>query len=463
MNFRFSNIYCNITAPSGIKKHIRNFSSIGKSNILDSFVRADSFKSVIELSLFKILKSELLYNLFIKTVFSVFKPLTTKAQFNTTAVKIIIMLPLLLVTFSTQFLESLRSHSKSITLPAYNWRLIERHCRRVVRPVSGTSPGLDGSVVITDLVENGFGERLLALYDPEFLYKITLGTPLNNIVIHKVLLSDDSSDDESFEEQKFIVSKSFEDTLTYELSFFNSEIYGLRFFEALNTFYCTLNSSFYADGQILLLQQFVDHSETTLYGVHKLRNCYNRNHYFIQSNYKESFSSAESQNSLLCFLYLLTPRYTTVLNGNSVIVGNYQKYSGDLILDLDMLDYQQMFRSLFSLTVHVFDETKNLHEDPTAVNDNDAKSELYTGFPAFKKKKSLAKANDKRNLGVTPSAKDRLSQQTPADPSTKTGVRRYSKFFSDDHSPVIFNNSFRRKSPLLCFTYVWPVTFNDLW
>lgn len=413
-----------------------------QSNILNSFVRASLFKSTVSIDYWNLIGNQFIFKAYLHAIFTIYRPITTKSMLNPCAASIILMFPLCFIVISTEFVERVRILSKGITLPIYIWRLVDKFCIRVVRPISGSKPGLDGVIYLANVDRHNFVGKLKEILSPEFIYVITRGTIFQDVAYifnHKARIDPHSGlvIREAYTEYRFTIG--FQEALNSMLTDFNHSLYSREFIDSLDLFFTRINAIFYSGYGITLVTKDIAYLETPYFGVHKLRNSVSEFCFVMSSSAKDSFVSNESQNLLLCFLYLFNPKFILSSKSNMPFSASTCTVLGDIILDLDTLNYQQMFTSLFSLSVV---QTPEGGENMLESDDSSVK-------PTKKHKRAK-----KPSTPIVP-------ESAAVNPSPE--VRMYSTT-AYRSSIITFDNCGRNSRVSYSTEYIfkWPVIFTDL-
>lgn len=340
---------------------IRKFSDDSKI-LLSSYIRSANVKSIIQINFKDRIADIEFFRAYVNCIFSSFQPLTTKATLHTTAVAILLFLPLIVVTFSSRFLEAVRNHSKAIPLPAFLWRLLDKFCLKVVRPIVSGVPGLEG-VVRLDL-DNKFklGEFILQTLTVDFVSELVVNTPLSGIIRTRLkypkTVATITEDQESEVVREF--DPDFLKALTYAANRFNCSLYSIEFLNELDSFFMSFPSHFRTTGSMLMVQRHVLNSETETFGIHKIRDTQQDDVFIAQGTYESSFTTESSHLLLISFLKLLKPHYYVVQDGQDVAIGKGSPITGDVRIDLTDLQYIQIFKSLFSVDLVKITKSSNV-------------------------------------------------------------------------------------------------------
>lgn len=430
------------------KDIVRPFST----NLFHEFSRGLFYKSLITIDYWDLLKDPKVFKIFIEAFQSKYQPATGKHTVTTTAIKMILFLPISYLMMSTQFIEFAYQHNKVITLPVYFDRLLSKFSLRTIRPLSGSQPGMNGTIVYRGLSTENFGDRLLELLTPEFIYKVTVGTIFNKLSESYQVEAEYSKEGNliSGAYTKYRVDSHLMDGLRDECLKLNVKLYSYEFYDVLNEFYLNVNSSFHARSPVPLVTRQINELDTTHFGAHKLRNHVEDDTFYMHVNFTDSFGSEESQNLLLLFLYLYKPKYLTQEGNSMTVAGNYKPLAGDVLLDLTVLDHVSMFRSLLSLEIII----------PKDDNAEDPKDGQETEFNVNKGNKTK---EELKRLKRLLKRKDKSGQV--GDITAKTGTRSYSTMRSvPDRQQLYINlrSQDGRASPKVVYKIGWPITFAHL-
>jgi hypothetical protein len=178
-----NNRYKTNLALSSRTRCVKSLNLLGTVHRFSNLRRVTPFYSLIELCFDHIdgkVKSTI-FNIYIKVCSSVHGPMTNRNDLPNNAAKLLISLPLLWCTLSTQMVNAMFSHCVEVTLPVYTWGLLDRYFIRVERENFGNGPGLYGNIISynKDITFCSYAKQL---FTDEFLYNCLVGTDFNRLV-----------------------------------------------------------------------------------------------------------------------------------------------------------------------------------------------------------------------------------------------------------------------------------------
>jgi len=264
-----------------------------------------------------------------------------------TASFVIVSFPLMYFVFSTNFVKEQSSRGKSVCLPLFIWALLDKYFIRVNRQNVGNSPGLIGEIHCTmsdSICFHGFCQHL---FTDEFLCKLLFGTPFQSLV--KTRVDKDGN-------KVYHVDSSLKDAINARLlSFKGIPFYSLEFLEAVDSFFSAINGCFYRS--IPMVTRMPRRSDTDEAGMHCFRNAGMAGCFIFHKSLEQMFRNQIFENSFIILAKLFNFTYFISLKGNfseiSPCTEGLEK--NELIIDLDIITYNDIFRTLFSVSLKIIE------------------------------------------------------------------------------------------------------------
>jgi hypothetical protein len=300
------------------KRPVNTTSCINTCNIFSS----DEYFLKYSIAFFKILNSQL-------------RPITNRSNIVPSAVRMVLLILLLPAMFTTNLFYVAFRDAKYVTLPQFVWHY-ERYLKHVDISSSKSFSGLSGVINsdtypidknISDIILNH-----LTISHIRAMFETTAFTYLlSGDAEHSTILVKD-----------YTGKNRFISALKLALSSFDMTTNDSSLLDSLSSFFLDFNTYFYS--QLTLSSKVVSDISTDKVGLHKFRNSYKEDEYYVQNPCLKSISSEEEQTAVLTFLKLFSPTFAfgdtqtlTIPRGrlqNDVILAIYDITMHDVFLVL---------------------------------------------------------------------------------------------------------------------------------
>jgi hypothetical protein len=372
-------------ALSSRTRCVKSLNLLGTVHCFSNLRRVTPFYSLIELC-FDYIDSKVkhtIFNIYIKVCSSVHGPMTNRNDLPNNAAKLLISLPLLWCTLSTQMVNAMFSHCVEVTLPVYTWGLLDRYFIRVERENFGSGPGLYGNIISynKDITFCSYANQL---FTEEFLYNCLVGTDFNRLVTMSTSENGEIS---------YTVDTDFRNSLDSMLKAFTHKVYSYEFLLAVSSFYSNYSSKFYT--KLVTISKLPDRRINIEAGIHCLRNHETPECYIFHKSVDPKFDNQFFFNSFVILAKAFGLQYYAATN---VLLNDIRQYgdgvpgNNELHIDITSVKLEDVFKTLLSAGVRTTVEFDGKREPITPLRS------LEVPFGGIRQFSSVANSR-MRNLG----------------------------------------------------------------